>query len=72
MAKTRGAFGLKFSFKQETKTKKFAAMVEGSYQETTAVSQGQANNALRSRYRKANRLQDWVFVKVEPCPVRDK
>ena len=48
MAKTKGAFGMSFSFKKNTPTQKFAAIVGGEYMETTAVSEGQARIAFKS------------------------
>ena len=70
MAKTRGMYGLGFSFKKETKTQKFAAMVGGEYMETTAVSEGQAKNALRARYNKKYHRQTGAYVEIEMCDVR--
>lgn len=70
MAKTQGAFGAKYSFKKDTPTNKFAAIVGGEYMETTAVSEGQARNALKSRYNKSHNRQNWAFVEITFCAVR--
>lgn len=69
MAKTQGKhFPGKFSFKEETLTFKFAAFVNGEYKETTATSRGQADQALRARYRNEN--PNCAYVKIEHAAVR--
>lgn len=70
MAKTKGGFGMSFSFKKNTPTQKFAAIVGGEYMETTAVSEGQARHALKSRYNRKNGRQSHAFVEITFCEVR--
>lgn len=70
MAKTKGYGGLEFSFKKDTKTQKFAAIVGGDYMETTAVSEAQAKHALKARYNKKYGKQSWAYVEIEMCDVR--
>lgn len=71
MAKTKGKYiPGQFSFKSETKTEKFAFMVYGNYMETTAVSEGQARNAIKARYNKANGRNSTAWVDMTPTAVK--
>jgi hypothetical protein len=72
MAKTKGKYiPGEFSFKLETKAEKFAFMVYGNYMETTAVSEGQARNAIKARYNKANGRNSAAWVDMTPTAVRN-
>ncbi len=72
MAKTKGKYlPGEFTFKLETKAEKFAFLVYGNYMETTAVSEGQARNAIRARYNKANGRNMTAWVDMTPTTVKD-
>lgn len=72
MSKTKGKYlPGQFSFKPETATKKFAFIVYGNYMETTAVSEGQARNAIKARYNKANGRSITAWVDMTPTAVKD-
>lgn len=70
MGKTIDCYGNKKRFKRTTPTTKFAALVNGVYMETTAVSKAQAAVHLRLRYNKENGFQSHVFQKMEFTDVR--
>ena len=65
MGKTTDAYGNKRSFKQSTKTAKFAAFVEGEYQETMAVNEGQAWHAFKARYNEEHGRIKSAYVTIE-------
>lgn len=71
MAKTKGKYiPGSYSFKHDTPVEKFAFMVYGTYMETTAVSDGQARHAIKSRYNKENRRAMSAWVEMTPTAVR--